>query len=123
MPRRTKQKPTMRPQAPPQKRKEPKKPRRGTLPLTVFEQRIFQEMGTENDRLRAAQHQLNQQYAELTRKHNDAVRALGDTHGMDFVFTVELNEKRDALNWTEVLDDQSKGKHPGASDPAPAQGG
>ena len=123
MPRRTKQKPSLRPQAPKPQRKGKRKPRRGTLPLTPFEQKIFQEMGAENDRLRAAQVQLNAQYAELTRKHNEAVRALGETHGMDFVFKVELNQARDGINWTEVMDDETQGDGAGPSDAPPPTDG
>lgn len=120
MPKRTRQKPTIRPQAPKPKRKAPRAPRRGTLPLSPFEREVFQEMARENDELRRQQHRLNQQWEALLRRHNERVEALGKTHGMDFVFTVRLNKDEDALNWSEVLEDGGNESDDGGAGSAPA---
>lgn len=81
--------------------------RKGTLPLSAFESHQFLRMQAEHLRIQAARQNLEAQWAALTTQHNEAVEALGETHKMEFRFTVELNKEGTALNWKEVADDQA----------------
>lgn len=100
-------------------KKEPRKPRKGTLPMSAFERKIFLGMQSENQRLEAAQRQLEMQWKELLNQHNENVKALGETHGLDFLFKVSLNKEGTALNWEEVIVDKTEGQ-PGGPGPTAA---
>ena len=96
--------------------------RKGHLPLTAFEQAMFRGMMKQGQQLQAEQAILNRKDQELRERHSIALEALGKTHGMDFDFNVELNQKGTALNWTEVKNDGPQGDTAATGGEAPAQG-